>query len=140
MADTAANHRVLKARPSCATAFQATENAVPAARAYVTAALEAWGLTPLMDDAKLLVSELITNAVRYSADTVVVRCSVSEDAQFVIEVGDSSPELPKIGTAEPLDVHGRGLVIVEAVAADWGAYRVDGGKVTWAALDLEKTN
>jgi hypothetical protein len=54
----------------------------------------------------------------------------------VIEVGDSSPELPKVGTAELLDVHGRGLVIVEAVADDWGAHLVDGGKVTWAALNL----
>lgn len=139
MAETAAYDRVLKAQPRCATAFQATENAVPAARAYVLGALEAWGLTSLMDDAKLLVSELITNAVRYSADTVVLRCSVSPEGRCVIEVGDSSPELPKIDAADPLDIHGRGLVIVEAVADDWGARRVVGGKVTWAALDIPRS-
>jgi anti-sigma regulatory factor (Ser/Thr protein kinase) len=134
MADTG---RLLQAQPGSATAFKAKETAVSAARAYIEEALEACELTHLMDDAKLIVSELVTNAIRYTTDVVVVQWSVSEDAEFVIEVGDSAPELPEIATDDALSLHGRGLVIVAAVADDWGAHRIEGGKITWATLKIQ---
>lgn len=115
----------------------ADETAVPAMRVHVESTLGSWGLAWLADDAKLIVSELVTNAVRHADDVVVLRCSVSECERFVMEVWDSSAELPTVGTSGFLCVGGRGLVIVEALAADWGAHRVEeGGKIVWAALDV----
>jgi hypothetical protein len=52
-----------------------------------------------------------------------------------MEVWDPSSNLPHLVGAGPLDVHGRGLVIVQALADDWGTCpAADGGKVVWAAL------
>jgi anti-sigma regulatory factor (Ser/Thr protein kinase) len=137
MGEVTAKSPVLHARPCCVSVFAATDRTVPAARLYVQTTLEAWGLVRLMDDAKLIVSELVTNVLRHGAGPIVVRCAISEDARFVMEVGDSSPELPAIGDRDLLDVNGRGLVIVEALADNWGARTVEGGKVTWAALNVE---
>ena len=58
----------------------------------------------------------MTNAVRYAPDLLTLDCFISADGRFVIEVADPSTELPAKGKAGPSDVHGRGLVIVEALA------------------------
>jgi anti-sigma regulatory factor (Ser/Thr protein kinase) len=112
--------------------------AASAARAYVEAALESWGLTALTENVTLVVSELVTNTVRYAPDLLTLECSISADGRFVLEVADPSAELPIPGEAGPFDVRGRGLVIVEALADEWGARLTDdtGGKVVWAAFDV----
>lgn len=136
MGEITAKAPLLDARPCCATVFAATEKAVPAARLYVEMTLEAWGLAGLADDAKLIVSELVTNALRHGAGPIDVRCAISDDEEFVMEVRDSSPELPEVEDTDLLDLSGRGLVIVEALARAWGARPAEDGKVTWAALRI----
>jgi hypothetical protein len=71
----------------------------------------------------------------FAADAIVGSGALSADRRFVIEVADSSTELPISGDAGPFEVHGRGLVIVEALADAWGAQLTDHtrGKVVWAA-------
>jgi hypothetical protein len=76
--------------------------------------------------------------VCYAPDLLTLECFISAGGRFVLEVEDPSTELPIPGEAGPFDVHGRGLVIVEALADEWGAHLTDdmGGKVVWAAFDV----
>ncbi|MEV4253306.1 ATP-binding protein [Spirillospora sp. NPDC049652] len=88
--------------------------------------------------AKTVATELITNAVRHTRTaSVLMRVYVGEDGRPVIEVEDDSDARPK---ARPLtldDFSGRGLALIEGLAACWGwALREDGGKVVWAVLDV----
>ncbi|WP_018656943.1 ATP-binding protein [Actinomadura flavalba] len=106
--------------------------AIRVARETVRAALAAWDLADLADDAELVTSELVTNALRYAADATVVL--THEPGRVLLEVVDDNPEPPHAEAAGPVDEHGRGLLIVAALAADWG-WRPDGtGKSVWALL------
>ena len=135
MRSTAEKPRTVGGRHCRARVLGAGDGAVCAARDYVRLTLEAWGMPGLAEDAKLIVSELATNAVRYADGIMIVQCSLSDCDRFVMEVWDPSAELPKITNGDRFDVHGRGLAIVEALADDWGAHRLeDGGKIVWAAL------
>ena len=138
MTDGMTQHRVPRHRPCRAVTFRATPMAASAARAYVEATLEAWGLAALTENVTLVVSELVTNAVRHAPGVLTLECFISADGRFVVQVADPSTELPTPGEAGPSDVHGRGLVIVEGLADEWGARLTDdiGGKVVWAAFDL----
>ncbi|HEY7010438.1 MAG TPA: ATP-binding protein [Jatrophihabitantaceae bacterium] len=108
------------------------------ARAWVSARTP--GLTrDTTDDALLIVSELVTNAVRHGDGDIVVSLDVRAD-RMRIEVRDDSPELPVIPTEHPPTDRpaGRGLLIVAATASDWGVERVRGdlGKTVWAELPV----
>ena len=116
------------------------------ARGHVrTVALE-WGLPDLADTAELLVSELVTNAVRASerikhrADTAIVPVVrlrlVSDRLSIVIHVWDGSDEMPVRQEANLDEEGGRGLMLVEILGKDWGAYREADGKVVWVMISL----
>jgi anti-sigma regulatory factor (Ser/Thr protein kinase) len=122
----------------------ALSSAVPCARGHVrTVALE-WGLQDLADTAELLVSELMTNAVQASerlrirADLAIVPVVrlwlVSDQASIVIHVWDGDDEMPVRRNAAPDEEGGRGLMLVENLGSDWGAYRKAAGKVTWVQI------
>lgn len=89
-----------------------------------------------MDDARLLVTELVSNAVRHTSGGVVL--VVERDGQALrVEVLDESVEKPVVAPSQPLTDHGSGLRLVEALASSWGvAERGDGetGKRVWFAL------
>jgi anti-sigma regulatory factor (Ser/Thr protein kinase) len=115
--------------------------AVPCARAHAKAVLWEWG-SDLLDQAELVVSELMTNSVQASALLVqpaVVRLwVVSDRRQVVIMVWDASPRSPA-GPANDLNVMtegGRGLMLVEAISDQWSWYSVPGGKVVWALWNM----
>ena len=117
-------------------------SAVPCARLHVRQVLWEWGIGNLGDSAELLVSELITNAVRASReagqDSAVRLWLLSDSAQILILVWDASPRPPVLTDAGDEAEHGRGLMLVDAVSEQWGWYsREDSdGKFVWAITRL----
>jgi hypothetical protein len=114
--------------------FERTVNTAAARRA-VRAALDRWKLAHLTDDALLVTTELVQNAVAHTGDggeLVVRRCA----SGLRIEVADGSREQPTVRAPDPSRTGGRGLSIVSAVARAWGTLTRTGqaGKVVWAEL------
>ncbi|GGP89146.1 SpoIIE family protein phosphatase [Streptomyces roseolilacinus] len=113
--------------------FLEPEDAAPSrARRLARRALARWGLEELNDSVELLVSEVVTNAVRYASRPVTLRLLRTETLRC--EVGDDSPQLPRQRRARDTDEGGRGLFLVNRLARRWGATRLSTGKVVWFEL------
>jgi anti-sigma regulatory factor (Ser/Thr protein kinase) len=116
----------------------ALPGAVPCARLHARLVAWEWGLAGLGDDAELLVSELLTNAVaasRVMEPIFPVRLwLVSGSAQIAILVWDANPQPPVPTQIDDQAETGRGLLLVEAVSEQWGWYTPQDttGKVVWA--------
>jgi len=114
------------------------------ARGLVRAVAYEWGLSELADTAELVTSELVTNAVQASGRLrigsgtpmvpVVKLWLVSDRISIVVHVWDGSEEMPVRQDGAPDQESGRGLMLVENLAQDWGAYRKAAGKVVWALI------
>jgi serine phosphatase RsbU (regulator of sigma subunit)/anti-sigma regulatory factor (Ser/Thr protein kinase) len=100
------------------------------ARSLIRDPLKRWGLEDLIDSSELLVSELVTNAIKYANGEVMLRLILEPDT-LVCEVHDSSPALPRVLQVDKDAENGRGLHVVSQVASRWGARRTTGGKVVW---------
>jgi anti-sigma regulatory factor (Ser/Thr protein kinase) len=114
------------------------------ARGHVRTVAREWGLADLADTAELLVSELVTNAVQASAKLRTIRTPVvhlwvtSDRMSMILHVWDASGEMPVRRDAyEHDDEDGRGLVLVETLSKDWGAYHKADGKVVWCLVTAE---
>ncbi|WP_436978088.1 SpoIIE family protein phosphatase [Streptomyces sp. enrichment culture] len=105
------------------------------ARRLVRDQLRRWGLAALVDTAELLVSEVVTNAVRH-ARTGPVRLRLVRCDALLCEVADDGHELPVLLNARESDEAGRGLSVVSRLAAGWGTSRTDRGKTVWFELPL----
>jgi anti-sigma regulatory factor (Ser/Thr protein kinase) len=108
------------------------------ARRFVCDVLRDRGLPTdeVLDAAVLLTSELVTNAVLYSAGTINVDVDLDLSA-IRVEVADTSGESPAPRDAVSEATSGRGLHLVEALARAWGVERQpDDGKVVWFELDV----
>ncbi len=103
------------------------------ARALVRQALAAWDCDDLDDVASLLTSEVVANAVRYAADQIALRVSLADEVVRV-EVHDSNPVLPQGRRVDPGATSGRGLLVLEALAEQWGAEPDRTGKTVWFEL------
>ena len=99
------------------------------ARSLVADPLAKWDLACLVPNTQLLVSELVTNAIRYTQGPVTLRLVL--ERTLTCEIADSSPALPKMRYAAGDDESGRGLQIVSQLSQRWGARRTPGGKVVW---------
>lgn len=110
---------------------------VARARAVVREQLHGWGLGSLAEPAELMVSELVTNAVRHSRRRSVGLRLVRGDT-LLCEVEDDDHELPNLLSAGPGDEAGRGLRVVSALAREWGASRTAEGKSVWFELTLPR--
>lgn len=110
------------------------------AREAVARFLSKAQLSALTDDAQLLTSELVTNAVRHASGPVDVRAYV-HDGFLRLEVGDSMADAgPQQRVAQPEDEHGRGMELVDKLAARWG-WRVRGPmKIVWLDLATRVSN
>ncbi len=108
--------------------------AVREARSMITEPMKRWGLEDLLATTELLVSELVTNAVRYSRGDVTLRL-VNEKA-LVCEVLDNSAALPRLRQTNGEDESGRGLQVVRQLSKRWGARRTPTGKVVWCEQPL----
>ena len=104
------------------------------ARRLARRALARWGLEELTDPVELLVSEVVTNAVRYAERPITLRLLRTDTLRC--EVGDDVPQLPRLRQARATDEGGRGLYLVNRLARRWGATRLSTGKVVWFELAL----
>ncbi|MEU7657625.1 SpoIIE family protein phosphatase [Streptomyces lincolnensis] len=107
------------------------------ARAVVREQVHEWGAARLADSAELMVSELVTNAVRHSHGRPVALRLVRGDT-LLCEVDDDDHELPNLLSAGPEDAVGRGLRVVSMLAREWGASRTGAGKTVWFELTLPR--
>ncbi|WSM71079.1 serine/threonine-protein phosphatase [Streptomyces cellulosae] len=114
--------------------FLEPEDAAPGrARRLARRQLSRWGMDELSDSVELLVSEVVTNAVRYASRPVTLRLLRTDVLRC--EVGDDVPQLPRLRQARATDEGGRGLYLVNRLARRWGATRLSTGKVVWFELN-----
>ncbi len=109
---------------------------VRTARALTRERLAAWGLEQLSDLTELLVSELVTNALRVASQRVTLR--LMRVGKLLVEVSDDDHHLPQLRRADEDDEHGRGLALVSNLSRRWGTSRQPVGKVVWFELPLPK--
>lgn len=101
------------------------------ARKAVTGQLAAWELDHMAFSTELIVSELVTNAIRYAGGTIGLRL-FHDDATLVCEVTDSSNTQPRLRRARAGDEGGRGLFLVAQLSKRWGSRYHQTGKTIWA--------
>ncbi len=125
-----------------AASFDPLGRSVAAARAFVRDTLQGWGFADIVDDAVVLTSELVTNAVVHAGTRAEVLCLRTEDGVRV-EVADRYPErgLPlrhpgERPYADPDRENGRGLMLCAALATRWGVEYTATHKHVWFRLDL----
>ncbi len=117
--------------------FLEPEDAAPGrARRLARRALSRWGLEELTDSVELLVSEVVTNAVRYATRPVTLRLLRTDVLRC--EVGDDVPQLPRLRLVGAMDEAGRGLYVVNRLARRWGVTRLSTGKMVWFELHRYK--
>nr|WP_239149197.1 SpoIIE family protein phosphatase [Streptomyces sp. SID12501] len=104
------------------------------ARELTRTQLTAWGLEALIDTTELLVSELVTNALRYGEGEIRLRLLL--DRMLVCEVWDAGLVQPRRRRARDTDEGGRGLQLVGLLSAAWGSRRTPRGKTVWFELPL----
>ncbi|MEU8852726.1 SpoIIE family protein phosphatase [Streptomyces sp. NPDC048564] len=112
--------------------------AVPRIRAEATRRLEGWGLGEAAFTTELILSELVTNAIRYGKSPIGLRLLHDRDS-LICEVGDGTSTSPHLRHAAFTDEGGRGLFLVAQLSRRWGTRYTDRGKIIWAeqALDTE---
>ncbi|MER0484377.1 SpoIIE family protein phosphatase [Streptomyces sp. Edi2] len=108
---------------------------VSGVRAAVTRQLTEWGLHEVVFATELLLSELVTNAIRYGTAPIQVR--LLHDRTLICEVSDAGSTAPHLRHAASTDEGGRGLFLVAQLAQAWGTRYTAGGKVIWAECALE---
>lgn len=116
------------------TALPAGTMAVPAARRFVAAILDAWRLPEqTRETTELVVSELVGNAVEHGGGLTELGLTLLGETVRV-DVLDDNPELPVMLSPTPFEARHRGLLIVAALSTRWGSERVGSGKSVWAEL------
>ncbi|WP_330173310.1 SpoIIE family protein phosphatase [Streptomyces sp. NBC_01498] len=137
--ETRTRSSVITAR--AAASFDPVGRSVATARAFVRDTLQGWGHADVVDDAVVLTSELVTNAVIHAGTSADVLCLRKEDGVRV-EVSDRYPEreIPMQGTGlslgSPDRENGRGLLLCAALASRWGVDYTPTHKRVWFQLDL----
>ncbi|MFE2578691.1 ATP-binding protein [Streptomyces sp. NPDC059378] len=104
--------------------------AVSQARQWITHQLTLWGLDELLFTTQLIVSELVTNAIRYGRapmDLRLIRHNV-----LVCEVTDSSSTQPRLRRTRTTEEGGRGLFLVARLGGRWGCRHAQNGKTIWS--------
>ncbi|MFI6360630.1 SpoIIE family protein phosphatase [Streptomyces sp. NPDC050743] len=108
--------------------------AVPAARRLAARRLGDWGLEHLVTTVELIVSELVTNAIRYGDGPIHLR--LIQHQVLTCEVSDTNTSHPRPRHPRTLDENGRGLFLVAQLSRRWGSRSVTDGKVVWAEQAL----
>lgn len=112
--------------------------AIRRARQLAADACSRWEVPQLAQPAVVIANELVTNAVVHAATMIDLRFTLGR-RYLTIAVRDGSTAEPRLSAdALPDSRTGRGLIIVDAMAARWGSTPADGGKVVWAHLSAHK--
>jgi anti-sigma regulatory factor (Ser/Thr protein kinase) len=116
-------------------AFPAELRSATDARHHAERVLRAWGLDAVFEVARLLVSELVVNAVLHAGTgaEMVLRCAPD---RVRVEVADRSTQLPQRRAHTTTSPTGRGLLILDDLADEWGVDVTDTGKTVWFELCL----
>ncbi|MFH8716989.1 SpoIIE family protein phosphatase [Streptomyces zaomyceticus] len=138
--ETRTRSAVITARATAS--FEPVGRSVAAARAFVRDTLQGWGHPELVDDAVVLTSELVTNAVIHAGTSAEVLCLRAEDS-IRVEVADRYPEreIPVQSghtLGSPDRENGRGLLLCAALAHRWGVDYSPTRKHVWFHLDLAR--
>ncbi|MGW4755602.1 ATP-binding SpoIIE family protein phosphatase [Streptomyces chartreusis] len=112
--------------------LEADPAVVAPARSDVSRKLTDWGLEELAFVAELVVSELVTNAIRYGRPPIRLR--LIHDRSLLCEVSDAGSTTPHLRRARVFDEGGRGLLLVAQLAGQWGTRHARRGKTVWAEL------
>ncbi len=107
-------------------------------RKQVLDQLADWSLTDASFTAELVVSELVTNAIRYGAPPIRLRL-IHDASTLICEVSDTSHTAPHLRRAKTWDEGGRGLLLVAQLTQRWGTRHTAEGKTIWAELTLTDT-
>ncbi|MEV6804640.1 ATP-binding protein [Streptomyces sp. NPDC051129] len=125
--------------PSCESRFPAVTASIAAARHWVRDCVEGFGGSlrqhPMIPTAELLISELITNAIRHGAGPPLIR--LAWNGQLLrIAVSDDSDRQPRIRATSNTEPGGFGMQLLERLALRWGVTPRHPGKTVWAELSL----
>ena len=146
LADAVAPQGLTQRRPvttlslAAARALATDPVSVKIAREFTRGTLQNWSMPALADDAVLVVSELVTNALRYGAASQCGRLAIwlrllAQPPYLMCLVTDPSRDIPLRRQAGSGDATGRGLQVIECYCNRWGWHLLDeGGKVVWALL------
>jgi PAS domain S-box-containing protein len=104
-------------------------------RKQVVEQLDAWKLQEAAFTAELVVSELVTNAIRYGAHPIRLRL-IHDAATLICEVSDTNHTAPHLRRAKTFDEGGRGLLLVAQLTQRWGSRHTADGKTIWAEIGL----
>jgi PAS domain S-box-containing protein len=107
---------------------------VSEARALAARQLAQWGLEELLMTTELVVSELVTNAIRHASGPIRLR--LIRQSVFICEVYDGSNTVPRLRHARTTDEGGRGLFLVAQLTRRWGTRYTADGKLIWAEQEL----
>ncbi|GGJ15938.1 SpoIIE family protein phosphatase/ATP-binding protein [Streptomyces brasiliensis] len=129
-----ARTRLLPADRTAAWEVPADPEAVGRVRAAATRTLEEWGLEDVAFTTELILSELVTNAIRHAGCPIHVR--LIRDRSLICEVSDGSSTAPHLRRAATTDEGGRGLFLVAQFAERWGTRYTPEGKVIWTEQPL----
>jgi len=117
----------------------ATGHSVRLARQATRTVLIAWQLVHVEESAVLLVSELVTNAVRHARGTEVIAVDLlAEQCWLRIEILDTDRHWPQPRIPDRFEESGFGFVLVDALAGQWGVRETETGKAVWAELDTRQ--
>jgi anti-sigma regulatory factor (Ser/Thr protein kinase) len=97
--------------------------------------LAGWQTAELVDDTLLVITELVQNVIRHTDDGGELAITGHPD-KLLVEVSDSSRDMPQLSRSNPQDIGGRGMLVVSAVSSAWGARRTSGGKTVWAEMPM----
>jgi anti-sigma regulatory factor (Ser/Thr protein kinase) len=116
------------------TTFPPEPTSARACRRFLLATLDEWGADQFADEAVLLLSELVTNAVLHAGTEIDVEVALDGDI-LRVEVRDGDPRIPSVRHYSLLSGTGRGLALVAETAKKWDAEPVPGGKRVWFELE-----
>ncbi|MDX2861182.1 SpoIIE family protein phosphatase [Streptomyces scabiei] len=106
-------------------------------RQYVLTQMALWGISESAFTAELVVSELVTNAIRHGVPPIQLRL-IHDDTTLICEVSDGSGTAPHLRRAKTFDEGGRGLLLVAQLTQRWGSRHTEDGKTIWAELTLSE--